>query len=99
MKKENYKQLVQFLFERNESDGDWRWKDNLVEPEVNPEELIAYVKVMYEQYDSELAGFSDWQLALGLEYIYYNTYSDISFALRDGPVSYTHLTLPTTPYV
>ena len=85
MKKENYKQLVQFLFERNESDGDWRWKDNLVEPEVNPEELIAYVKEMYEQYDSELAGFSDWQLALGLEYIYYNTYSDISFALRDGP--------------
>jgi hypothetical protein len=42
---------------------------------------------MLENYEIDLAGFSDWQLGLGIDYIFNNTCSDLSFFLRDGPSS------------
>ncbi len=46
---------------------------------------MAFVERMLENYESDLASYSDWQLGLGMDYIFNNCCSDLSFFLRDGP--------------
>jgi hypothetical protein len=40
---------------------------------------------MLENYESDLAKYSDWQLNLGLSYVFYNHCSDWSYFLLDAP--------------
>ncbi|WP_444919224.1 hypothetical protein [Microbulbifer sp. JMSA003] len=87
MSESTYNEFLEFLFNRNESLGEWRWDIDLDEPDISGESLVSYIIRMFDNYDSDLAQYSDWQLALGLEYIFNNTFSDLSFYLRDGPSS------------
>ena len=82
---DKYHTFIQFLFNRVESRGDWRFELDDEEPELTGEEVVDYVWRMFENYQTDLAHFSDWQLGAGLEYIFNNTFSDLPFFLRDGP--------------
>lgn len=83
---DKYQEFVQFLFNRNELEGDWRFDINLVEPDLSAEETVEFIQRMLENCESELSGYSNWQLGLGMTYIFNNSCSDLSFKLRDGPV-------------
>ena len=84
---DRYQEFIKFLFDRNESEDDWRFDYKLVEPDLTKEEVVAFVQRMLENYATDLSGYSDWQLGLGMEYIFNNTCSNLSFVLRDGPVA------------
>jgi len=83
---DKYQEFVNFLFERNELEGDWRFDINSIEPVLSAEETVDFIQRMLESYESDLSGYSDWQLGLGMTYIFNNSFSDLSFKLRDGPV-------------
>lgn len=82
---DKYQEFLTFLFDRIESTEDWRFDFELIEPDLSGEEIVAFTKRMLENYETDLTKYSDWQLALGVEYIFSNTCSNISFFLRDGP--------------
>ena len=81
-----YQEFVKFLFDRNESAGDWRFDYELIEPTLTGEEVVEFVRQMLENYETDLSAYSDWQIGLGVDYIFNNSCSDLSFILRDGPV-------------
>ncbi|MFL0797185.1 MAG: hypothetical protein K6L73_06800 [Cellvibrionaceae bacterium] len=81
----SYLDFLAFLFDRVESEEDWRFDVDLIEPELTGEQVVFYVKRMLENYETDLEKYSDWQLARGLEYVFSNTFSDLPFFLRDGP--------------
>ncbi len=103
---DKYQNFLNYLFDREESKGEWRFDAikpelipnyllksgltadevlDLVEPELTADEVVEFVRRMLENYESDLAKYSDWQLSLGLNYVFNNLYSDWSFFLRDGP--------------
>lgn len=82
---DKYQEFLTFLFDREESSVDWRFDFELIEPDLSDDEVVAFTKKMLENYATDLAKYSDWQLALGIEYIFSNTCSNLSFFLRDGP--------------
>ncbi|MBX2874836.1 MAG: hypothetical protein KTR30_22120 [Saprospiraceae bacterium] len=81
----SYTSFLKFLFEHQESTEDWRFELYLEEPQISKRELVKYLIRMFENYESDVAHYSDWQIAKGLEYIFNNTFSDWVFALREGP--------------
>ena len=84
---DKYQTFIQYLFDREESSADWRFELDLEEPDLSAEEKVELVKRMLESYQQDLAGYSNWQLGMGLEYIFNNSFSDLVFCLREGPVS------------
>lgn len=81
-----YQDFIKFLFDRDESELDWRFDYELEEPDLTGEEVVEFVRRMLENFESDLADFSDWQLGMGIDYIFNNSCSNLSFFLRDGPV-------------
>jgi hypothetical protein len=87
---DKYQIFLNYLFEREESKGDWRC--NLFgleimganEPKLTADEVVEFIRRMLENYDSDLAKYSDWQLSLGLDYVFNDLYSKWPFLLRDG---------------
>lgn len=75
---DRYKTLIEFLFNRAESEGDWRYLDETDEEEnailasVSDQELVSYLIKMFENCSTDLLVFSDWQLNKGLNYIFNN---------------------------
>jgi len=84
---DKYQEFVEFLFDRDESAGDWRFNGDIVEPALTKEEIVKFIRRMLESYRADLSAYSDWQLGMGIDYIFNNSCSDLSFALRDGPVA------------
>lgn len=80
-----YQQFVNFLFARDIGAEDWRWRDDLIAPDLPADDLIKFINKMQTNYAEDLASYSDDQLALGLEYIYDINYSSYAIVLRDGP--------------
>jgi len=80
-----YQDFIKFLFDREECNGDWRFDLEPEEPDLSGEEVVEYVQRMLKNYESDLANYTDWQLGLGIDYIFNNSCSDLSFYLRDGP--------------
>ena len=85
--KDKYQEFIKFLFDRNESEDDWRFDYELVEPDLTQEDVVAFVQRMLENYETDLSAYSDWQLGLGIDYIFNNVCSNLSFVLRDCPVA------------
>lgn len=83
----NYYEFLNFLFDRDQEKGEWRYDWHSHDLELTGEEVTSFVKHMFDNYDSDLSHYSDWQLALGFEYIFNNSFSDWCFYLRDGPSS------------
>ncbi|MEM6378595.1 MAG: hypothetical protein AAF705_10285, partial [Bacteroidota bacterium] len=46
---------------------------------------VAFTKRMFDNYTADLEPFSNWQLAMGLSYVFNNNFSDMSFKLKDSP--------------
>ncbi len=84
---DKYQRLVEFLFDRDESAGDWRFDYDLVEPDLTGEEFVKFFRQMLENYEADLSAYSDWQLGMGMNYIFNNSCSNLSLILRDGPVA------------
>ena len=82
-----YYEFLNFLFDRDQHKGEWRYNEYRQEPELTGEDITFFVKHMLDNYDSDLSQYSDRQLALGFEYIFNNSFSDWCFYLRDGPSS------------
>jgi len=82
---DKYQTFLAYLFERDESRGDWRFGLDDDEPELTGDEVVMFVQRMLKNYAFELVDYSDWQLGLGVEYVFNNTFSDLVFFLRDGP--------------
>lgn len=82
-----YTDWLSFLFDHDEAKGDWRFDFFLDHIEFTPAQAVDYVAQMFNHYDRDLAHYSDWQLALGVDYIFNNSCSDYAFYLRDKPVS------------
>lgn len=78
-----YYEFLNFLFDRDQAHGDWRF--DFDEPQLSGEEVVFFINHMLDHYDEDLSKYSDWQLAMGLEYVFNNTFSNLSFYLRDGP--------------
>lgn len=86
MTNRDYQQWLVFLFDRDESKGDWRF--DFANDQYQPSEfsIVQFVERMFREFNSDVQGFSDWQIATGVEYVLNNTFSDFVFALRDGTV-------------
>lgn len=94
-----YADWLSSLFDHDEAKGDWRFgfsqdhieftPEQVVEDhiEFTPEQVVDYVTQMFTHYDRDLAHYSDWQLAMGVDYIFDNSCSDYAFDLRDRPVA------------
>jgi len=86
-----YREFINYLFDHEESAGDWRFELDVElgvdAPDIDGETVVLVIRRMFENYDSDMAKFSDWQLGLGLNYIFNNLFSEYSFFLRDGPAS------------
>ena len=65
--KDKYQEFIKFLFDRNESEDDWRFDYELVEPDLTQEDVVAFVQRMLENYETDLSAYSDWQLGLGID--------------------------------
>ncbi|MCE0558789.1 hypothetical protein [Motilimonas sp. E26] len=83
---DKYQKFLKFLFDREESQEDWRFDYELEEPRLTESEVILFVRRMLENYESDIAQYSDWQLGKGVDYIFNNSCSDISFVIRDGKI-------------
>ncbi|MBE9060599.1 hypothetical protein [cf. Phormidesmis sp. LEGE 11477] len=82
-----YQKFVEFLFDRDESAGDWRFDYGLIEPDLTGEEIVEFVRRLLENYETDLSTYSDWQLGMGVGYIFNNSCSNLALVLRDGPVA------------
>lgn len=82
-----YEHFIDFLFDRDQSLGDWRFNYETDEPDLAAEEVVRFVHRMLERYETDLAGYTDWQLGLGVDYVFNYACSDLSTHLRDGPVN------------
>lgn len=80
-----YAGFLQFLFQRKESQGEWRFDDSLQEPALSPAQLVQCIIRMFENYETDIAHYSDWQIAKGVGYLFNSSFSDWVFVLREGP--------------
>lgn len=86
MNDEEYKKWLKFLFDRDESGGDWH--DSNVDENYRPSDLsiVLFTIKMFNNMQSDVCHYSDWQIATGLECLFYNTHSDFIFALSSESV-------------
>lgn len=80
-----YQEWIQFLFDHDESQGDWRFDSNLKEIRVTEIQIVDFVTRMFENFEKDVAKYSDWQIGMGLDYVFNGSCSDFAFALRDKP--------------
>lgn len=79
-----YDEWISSLFDRDEAKGDWRF-DIDYEPIDVPETLLCAFIIRLNSKLPELLGrYTDWQLAMGLDYIYNPCCSNYAFSIRDG---------------
>lgn len=83
MNQQKYQNFLNFLFNRTASDGDWRF--DIEHPILTGEEVCSFTKHMLENYETDIAQYTDKQIAEGLEFIFNNSFSDYAFFIRDEP--------------
>ncbi len=54
-------------------------------PRISKQELVKYLIQLFDNYETDMAHYSDSQIAEGIKYIFDSSYSDWVFALRQGP--------------
>ncbi len=52
---DKYQRFVEFLFDRDESAGDWRFDCDLVEPDLTGAEFVKFFRQMLENYEADLS--------------------------------------------
>jgi hypothetical protein len=81
--RESLEQWIENLFNHQEHEGDWRYSLDVDEPEFAQELILECIIVTFNDFKQYLSRFNDWQLALGLEYIFNNGYSNFVFTFKD----------------
>lgn len=82
-----YQEFIRFLFNQEESKEDWRFDFDIEEPELSDEETIEFITRLLKSYATDLSAYSDRQLGMGMEYIFNNSFSNLSFVIREGSVN------------
>ena len=85
MSKESYEVWLTQLFGHDESKGDWRWDDEVDDFTWNEEQIVNLVTKTLKNYREDVAHYSDWQIAMGVDFIF-NSGQEYAYALRDGSV-------------
>lgn len=78
-----YEEWIQFLFNHVESEGDWRFEMDAITEDA--EKVVAFTTRLFHNIEKDTAPYSDWQVALGTDYLFNNGFSSFPFYLRDGP--------------
>lgn len=86
MRSPKYLNFINFLFNRDEALGvAWHFDLSVVDDEIalgiSTEERVRYIGEMLTNYQTDLAHFSNWQLASGMEYIFNSSISDYGIDL------------------
>jgi len=82
-----YREWLKFLFDRNEEQGDWRFDADATDVKASEEQIVTFVARMLNNYESDVDPYSDWQIAMGLDFVFNNACSDYAFHLRNRPVA------------
>jgi len=82
----SFEQWIDCLFEHDEAEGDWRFDMEMPLDDISNELVVDYTIKMYENFAGIIQGFSDWQLGMGLYYLYSNTYSNLVYAFHDESI-------------
>lgn len=79
-----YDQWIVSLFNRDETNGDWRFEiDN--EPIDIPEKLLPdFIIRLNSELPEIIERYTDWQLAMGLDYVYNPACSNCAFSIRNS---------------
>lgn len=86
MDEELYQEWLKSLFDHDEAEGDWRFDSEVTAVTVTAEQVVAFVTRMLRNFEGDVAPYSDWQIAMGLDYVFNNACSDYAFHLRNEPV-------------
>ncbi len=87
-----YEAWLRYLFDRaaTEEGEAWYWDDELASLAVSPAQAALYTARLFAESARALSGFSDAQVARGLEYMVNPTISDHCHFLHDGRVPQMH---------
>ena len=86
MDEELYQVWLKSLFDHDEAKGDWRFGSDVPEVNTNEDQIVAFVTRMLNRYESDVAPYSDWQIAMGIDFVFNNACSDYAFHIRNNPV-------------
>lgn len=79
-----YDSWIKSLFDRDEQRGDWRFEIG-EEPIDVPEALLcSFIIKLNSELPELLSRYTDWQIAMGIDYIYNPSCSNMAFTIRDG---------------
>ena len=85
-----YNLWLKYLFDHDESNGNWHFLDDdefeLFENELDDESTIELIKKTLDNYMTDVDHYSDWQIALGIEFIFNNSLSNFSFSIMSSVV-------------
>ena len=90
-----YYAFIKFLFDRDETLGtDWQFDletdEELDRLNLSIDEEIIFIGQMLSQYSKDLAHYSDWQIAHGIEYLFNYAMSDYGREICNGDTSIEH---------
>lgn len=85
-KPQRYEEFIKFLFDRPITEPEWYFALDDNEFEASGEELADLYIATFGNSASDLAKFSEKQIALGLNYMFNSTSSDMAFFIRDGAI-------------
>jgi len=85
-----YEEVLTYLFDRPVPNGqqqEWYWGDELVPFEASPLEWTRFQTAIFANAATDLIGFDNEQVGMGLNYLTNNGLSDVPFAAVDPSVS------------
>ena len=85
-----YNLWLSYLFDRDESSGNWHFFDDeefeLFESKLDDKLILSLIKRTLDNYLIDIDHYSDWQIALGIEFIFNNSLSNYAFSITNNVV-------------
>ena len=85
-----YNRWLKYLFDRDESIGNWHFLEDkefeLFESKLDDDLIIDLIKRTLDNYLIDVDHYSDWQIALGIEFIFNNSLSNYAFSITNSIV-------------
>lgn len=89
MRPVGYDAWIRYVFDRPTTPRGWCFDlDDVVTFDATPAELVAYIAATVEHCRTDLARFTDAQVADGVRYIFSNSCSNVVFALKRREVPF-----------
>ncbi len=80
---DRYAEWLKYVFNRPETTEHWYFDWSIPDFEAKPAELTEFITRTCRDCATDLAGFSDWQINAGLNYIFSNVCSNCVYTFRD----------------